>query len=193
MPTKPDLRDSFQNLIARYNALHSDFTAQAKSRNAGAATAQAVRLVRTLLTDTRHHLGPAHAVKALPFLPKNDALTVAEIALILVEARAVLQEHAKALGHDQPRAKSALTREDTVKVVRRLAELTMLGVEWGVDVRMRAIAAGEDPEEAYTIFHTEFYKRIYHGRPELTEEELQRPAPRLNRDEHGNVIDSWRD
>lgn len=188
MPPKPDPRDSFQNLIARYAALHADFTAQARSRNPGAASAQAIRLVRTLLTDTRRHLGPAHAAKALPFLPKNHTLTAAELALILVEARAVLEEHAKSLGHDQPRPQSEASNETRVKILRRFAELTMLGVEWGVDVRMKAIAAGEDPEEAYTIYHTEFYEFIFEAHPDLAGQDPRRPPPRLARDEHGNPI-----
>lgn len=188
MPPKPDPRDSFQNLIARYSALHTDFTAQAKSRKAGAASAQAIKLVGTLLADTRRHLGPAHAAKTLPFLPRTGAPTAGELALILVEARAVLEGHAKASGHHLPRSEDEVTREDRIRILRRFAELTMLGIEWGVDVRMKAIAAGEDPDEAYTIFHTEFYEVLVETYPDLAQQTPRRPAPRLARDAHGNPI-----
>ncbi|MCD7060280.1 hypothetical protein [Pelagibacterium xiamenense] len=182
MPGRTDPRIAYQNLIARYTALHADLTAQAKVRNAGEASAQAVRLVRTLLADTRRHLDSAVEADALPFLPKGRPVTASEIALTLSEARAVLEAHAATHGHDKPPAHEEITREQQQSVLYRFAQLTMMGIEEGVEARMAAIAKGEDPEEAYSIFHTQFYKIILASNPELAEG-MREEAPRLAKDQ----------
>ncbi|WP_404402791.1 hypothetical protein [Pelagibacterium halotolerans] len=180
MPGRTDPRITFQNLIARYTALHADLTAQAKARNAGEAPAQAVRLVRTLLADTRRHIGAAVEAHALPFLPKNGPVTASDLALTLSEARSVLEAYAGNRGHDKPPAQDEITREQQQSVLYRLAQLTMMGIEEGVEARMAAIARGEDPEEAYSIAHTAFYKMILESNPALAEG-MHEEAPRLPR------------
>lgn len=170
-------RTAFQSLLTRLVALHDDLAVQSRVAKAAPAPQATFRLVKDVRVEAVRLL-KGTKIGPLPRLPHAQTATLADLLTMLGQLRAILASHGQATGQDQQKTPAEARFEDMRKVCLRLAEVVMLDVEIGVQVRMEAIEKGEDPEEAYTIAHTFFYQAMLNEASKLGVE-IPETVPRL--------------
>ncbi|WMT89718.1 hypothetical protein [Pelagibacterium sp. H642] len=170
-------RTAFQALYTRVIALHDDIAIQSRAAKAAPPPPATFKLVREIRAEAARFLKGGKA-GPLPKLPDPKAATLADLLTTLGQLRAILTSYGAATGHDRQPTEAELSFEDMRKTFLRVAEVVMIGVELGVDARMEAIRKGEDPEEAYNITHTFFYRAVLE-KARRNGVEIPEVAPRL--------------
>lgn len=158
MPS-PTHRTAFQALYTRVIALHDDIAIQSRAAKSAPAPQATFKLVREIRAETARILKGSNA-GSLPRLPDPKSATLADLLPTLGQLRAMLTSHGQATGHDKKPTQPEISYDRKRSAYRRFAEIIVLGIEAGVNVRMEAIANGEDPEEAYNEVHTFFYQAV---------------------------------
>lgn len=175
--TNPTHPTAFQALNTRLIALHDDIATQSRAAKAAPPPPATFKLVREIRAEVMRFLKGANA-GPLPRLPDPKTATLADLLTTLGQLRAIMVSHGQATGQDRQPSAAVLSFEDQRKTFLRVAEVVMLDVEMGVNARMEAIAKGEDPEEAYTIAHTFFYRAMLDQARRIGVE-IPEVAPRL--------------
>lgn len=158
MPS-PTHRAAFQSLFTRLVALHDDIALQSRAAKAAPPPPATFKFVREIRAEATRFLKRA-GVGSLPRLPDPKTATLADLLTILGQLRAMMASHGKASGQDRERPREELDADRKRSTYRRLAEVVVMGIEMGVEIRMEAIAKGEDPDEAYNEAHTFFYQAV---------------------------------
>jgi len=168
---------AFQALFTRLVALHDDIATQSRATKAAPPPPATFKLVREIRAEAARFLKGANA-GPLPRLPDPKTATLADLLTTLGQLRAIMASHGQATGQDRQPSAAELSFEDQRKTFLRVAEVVMIGVELGVNARMEAIGKGEDPEEAYNITHTFFYRAVL-DKARRIGVEIPEVAPRL--------------
>lgn len=150
-------REVFQILMGRTEALYGDLVMAARAARTAPPAPSTVQFVRELHIDIARFVRNAPDAPRVPKPPVRPETTAAMLPA-LGQLKAVLVAHGQNSGEGRPITDYEISAQAKRSTYYRLAALVVLGIEHGVQARMAAIEKGEDPEEAYTIAHTYFYK-----------------------------------